>query len=259
MSISEVKDQPAVSASANLSDPGYATAETNWRSKARSLAPVRNPIPSSPETNPTPRPGSLGGIPATHQPSRESYIVQVLALDRRKLRLWLYRTTRDAQCLEDLSQEVYERLLKIGPCTSASIESLEGYARGVAVHVGLDWLKRRRSSRIAYLGNIEELEATHQHGDPERIVATRQQIWLLVAEVERLPQRSREVLTRVKILGHTVKEVAEQLGIEPSTVKNHLQIAAKRCDEALNRKSPRPGLLLLSRLLGRREHSHEFG
>jgi RNA polymerase sigma factor (sigma-70 family) len=256
MATSEMKDQPAVSASANLSDPGNATAETNWRLEARSPAPVRPPLRSSPQTISAPRPGPRRGT----LPIPEPYIGQVLALDRRKLRLWLYRITRDTQSLEDLSQEVYEQLLKIAPCTSASIRSLEGYAHGIAVHIGLDWLKRRRSSRIAYLGDIEELEVTHQQGeDPEKIEATYEQLQLLAAEVERLPHRSREVLTRVKILGHTVKEVSEQLGIEPSTVKNHLQIAAKRCDEALSRKSPRPGLVLLSWLLGKKECAYAFG
>ena len=178
-------------------------------------------------------------------------MTELLRLDSRIIRAWLWRVTRDRDCLDDLCQEVYVRLLRINPEAVDGIGSLRGYARGIAHHVALDWLQRRRVSRIDYLADVEDLGLSGREEDPEEIIAGRQQLKLLIEEVQRLPARCREVLILVKIFGHSVREVAGQMGIEESTVKNQLQLAAKRCANALDRPHSRPGLLLLCRLLGR--------
>jgi RNA polymerase sigma factor (sigma-70 family) len=181
--------------------------------------------------------------------SRDSYRARVLALDVKRLRLWLQRITGDAQSVDDLCQDVYERLLRVTQQTLSSIRSVENYAYGVALHVALDWIRRRRASRIEYRARIEDLPSGAPQPDPEALVAGSEELQLLVAEVERLPERSREALIRFRILGYSVKEVAAQMGIEPSTVKNHLQTAAKRCEEALERPHPGEGPQLLAHLL----------
>lgn len=183
--------------------------------------------------------------------ARDSYRARVLALDVKRLRSWLQRITGDAQSVDDLCQDVYERLLRVGQQTLSSIRSVEKYAYGVALHVALDWIRRRRASRIEYRARIEDLPFGVPQPDPEALVAGSEELQLLVAEVERLPERSREALIRFRILGYSVKEVAAQMGIEPSTVKNHLQVAVKRCEEALERPHPGEGLQLLAHLLRR--------
>lgn len=168
--------------------------------------------------------------------ARDAYRARVLALDVKRLRSWLQRITGDAESVDDLCQDVYERLFRVTQQTLSSIRSVEKYAYGVALHVALDWIRRRRASRIEYWAQIEDLPSCAPQPDPEALVADSEELQLLVAEVERLPERSREALIRFRILGYSVREVATQMGIEPSTVKNHLQIAVKRCEEALRRQ-----------------------
>ena len=183
--------------------------------------------------------------------ARDSYRARVLALDVKRLRSWLQHITGDAQSVDDLCQDVYERLLRVTQQTLSSIRSVEKYAYGVALHVALDWIRRRSASRVEYWARIEDLPSGAPQPDPEALVAGSEELQLLVDEVERLPSRSREALIRFRILGYSVKEVAAQMGIEPSTVKNHLQTAMKRCEEALERPHPGEGVQLLAHLLRR--------
>ena len=212
----------------------------------------------TPHTRSVPQPesrcaasGSAIAATSSDASTRDEYVAAVLCLDRRVLRSWLWRATRDAQSLDDLSQEVYERLLRVPLNTIWHIDSLQGYARGIAQHVALDWIRRRRSSPIEYREDLDELEAAAREQDPEVTATHLQELRLLLEEVQRLPARCRAILTLVKIFGHSAREAAQQMGIEECTVKRQLQIAAERCQLALMRKQSRPGLLLLSRLLRR--------
>jgi RNA polymerase sigma-70 factor (ECF subfamily) len=173
------------------------------------------------------------------------------------LKAWIWKVTRNSESLEDLCQEVYVRLLRVSPQAVTRITSVKGYARGIAQHVALDWINQRRASCLQYIENIDDIAMSTRFDELEETVTRGQQILLLVTEMRRLPRRCRRILLLVKIYGHTAKEAAARLGIEESTVKNQLQIAAKRCQLALEDRQSRPGLLLLSRLLGRYRGAHD--
>ena len=180
------------------------------------------------------------------------YRSKLAALDQGQLLSCISRCTGDHRPADDLLQEVYERLLRIDSDRAAKIQCVQRYAFGVIRHVVQDWRARRRNSRIEYLGRPEDFATTVQHTDVEEIVSAQQEIALLYSEIKRFPRRCREILILVKVFGYSAKEVSLNLRIAESTVKKQLQIAALRCHEALNSTSARPGLLLLSRVLGRR-------
>ena len=176
---------------------------------------------------------------------------ELLAIEQRVLISWLWKFTHDSWVLDDLLQEVYVRLLRVGVTRAASIESVPGYVFGVCRHVALDWQHRKRSLPIEYVGDPELLTTAYPQRDVENIVASQQEIQLLLKEIRRLPARCRRILILVKVFGYSAKEVAAELKIAETTVKKQLQIAAARCTEALESKQIRPGLQLLCRLMGR--------
>lgn len=188
---------------------------------------------------------------STPDTPRHRYRQKVLSLDPRVLLSWLRKFTRESLALEDLLQEVYERLLRVDDSRAETIRSVPQYAFGITRHVAYDWRQRRQRSPIEYVASPEGLTAADPRKDVETIVAGEQQINLLLEEICRLPARCRKVLILIKVFGHSAKEAAEHMGIAESTVKKQLQLAAARCEEALERRARRPGLLLLSRLLGR--------
>ena len=176
----------------------------------------------------------------------------LLAIEQRVLISWLWKFTHDSWVLEDLVQEVYERLLRVGETRAASIESVRGYVFGVCRHVALDWQHRKRSLPIEYVADPELLTMADPQRDVERIVASQQEIQLLMKEICRLPSRCRRILVLVKVFGYSAKEVARDMDIAETTVKKQLQIAAARCTAALEGQQSRPGLQLLCKLMGRR-------
>jgi RNA polymerase sigma-70 factor (ECF subfamily) len=183
---------------------------------------------------------------------RREYVAKLLAVEQRVLLSWLWKFTHDSRALDDLLQEVYERLLRVDETRAASIESVPKYVFGVCRHVALDWQHRRRSLRIEYVGNPELLTTADPQRDVERIVSGEQEMALLMKEIRRLPARCQRILLMVKVCGYSAKEVASDMGIAETTVKKQLQIAAARCTQALEGKQSRPGLQLLCKLVGRR-------
>ena len=180
------------------------------------------------------------------------YRRKVLDLKPGMLLSWLRKFTCDSQPLDDLLQEIYEKLLRVDEARAAAIRSVPNYAFGIARHVAYDWAHRRRASPIDYLPSPEQLTATDPRKDVERSVLAQQEIKLLLHEISRLPEQCRKVLVLVKVLGHSAKEAAVHLGIAESTVKKQLQIAAVRCQNALEEGCSRPGLRLLCKLVRRK-------
>jgi RNA polymerase sigma-70 factor (ECF subfamily) len=54
--------------------------------------------------------------------------------------------------------------------------------------------------------------------------------------IQKLPSRQKEILLKRKKEGIPVKEIAEQLGISPKTVENHLTEAIKNLKNGLGKE-----------------------
>lgn len=186
------------------------------------------------------------------RPHQGGRLEELLSVEQRVLISWLWKFTHDSRALDDLLQEVYERLLRVDETRAASIESVPGYVFGVCRHVALDWQHRKRSLPIEYVADPELLTMADPQRDVENIVAGQEEIQLVMKEIRRLPARCRRILILVKVFGYSAKEVARDMGIVETTVKKQLQIAAARCTAALEGERSRPGLQLLCKLMGRR-------
>jgi RNA polymerase sigma-70 factor (ECF subfamily) len=62
--------------------------------------------------------------------------------------------------------------------------------------------------------------------------------------INRLPSRQKEIVIKKKKEGLPVKEIAEQLGISPKTVENHLTEAMKTLKSGLEKELKAGGMLL---------------
>jgi RNA polymerase sigma-70 factor (ECF subfamily) len=96
--------------------------------------------------------------------------------------------------------------------------------------MALDWRRteRRRGAREEAVARISP-----QFGDAERDAVENQRQARLWAAIERLPERLRLVLVLAAIDGHTVRDVAELVGVPDGTVKSRLFEARRRLQEAL--------------------------
>lgn len=154
---------------------------------------------------PTSNPASLAELSQRTRPALLRYFI------RRGL------THLDA---EDAVQDVFVRLSRSPDL--ATLEHAEAYLFKTAASVAID---RHRSVVAKYeRGHIAYDESLHAVADHsvERIVEGRQELSRLIASLEQLPERTRNVvvLARLERMSHI--EIARRLGISISTVERRL-------------------------------------
>jgi RNA polymerase sigma factor CnrH len=127
---------------------------------------------------------------------------------------WILRIVRDAGTAEDLTVEALWRIYRAHARFDPS-RGFEGWARRIATHAALDWLRRARPESEFAGGVVDELPAPGG-GDP----AVSAEIRMKTAEAfGRLPAKLRIAATLAVIEEQPHKEVAEALGISVGAVK----------------------------------------
>ncbi|WP_454887291.1 RNA polymerase sigma factor [Sphingomonas oryzagri] len=143
---------------------------------------------------------------------------------RPALMAFFMRRVRDHAEAEDLTQEVFVRLLKI----DAQTESPDAYVFQVAANLVVD---RARRARVR--GEYRDALAGHEDRhieplDPHRIASARAQLSALTTALDNLPERTRTIFTLYRIENMSQQVIAETFGITPSGVKMHVAKAMAR-------------------------------
>lgn len=133
------------------------------------------------------------------------------------------RRVSDASAAEDLTQQVFERLLRRGEI--GSIEHLGGYVFQTARSVFADHL-RNRSSRH---GDAHESFQESLHGDvdfsPEHVLVKRERLAHVIELLQALPERTRVIFVLRRLEGVRYRDIAAQFGISVSAVEKHMERA----------------------------------
>jgi RNA polymerase sigma-70 factor (ECF subfamily) len=140
-----------------------------------------------------------------------------------------YSVLRSQPDAEDVAQEAFLRAYR-------RMRDLRDRAKFRAWLVRLTWrlaLDWRRSARRR--GAREEAMAriSPQTGDAEHDAVEHQRQTQLWTAIEALPERLRLVLVLSAIDGHTVRDIADLVGVPDGTVKSRLFEARRRLQEAL--------------------------
>jgi RNA polymerase sigma factor (sigma-70 family) len=135
--------------------------------------------------------------------------------------------------VEDVVQESYLRVWRrqlARPITSA-----KGFLFRVAQRLALDALRRERASPIDRLTDFD-VSSVMDHGPGvAESACTHQEIELLLAAIESLPRRCREIVILRKLQGMPQKEIAAHLRLSEQTVQVQARRGLRRCDEFLRR------------------------
>lgn len=146
---------------------------------------------------------------------------------RRELHRYLMRRLRQPQDVDDLAQDVYERLLKLDD--ERVVHKPLAYLYGVASHVLADYRIEVERERVEY--SSEEADDWAEHpscvlpDDLAERLNLQQQIDHALAD---LTPRQREVLLLHKRDGLSIDEIAAVLRISPETVDKHVVGAKTR-------------------------------
>ena len=162
----------------------------------------------------------------------ERYLVQALEFES-VLRACLYRYTRNASDVEELLQETYARLLTAGASNEPEVRSVRAFSLTVARNVAFDWLRHKQVVPIELVADMEAMDILDEREQIDAIVNSHQELMMLVAAVQQLPERCRQVFTLRKVYGYSQKEIAARMNITENTVEQQLIKAARHCAQAL--------------------------
>jgi len=133
---------------------------------------------------------------------------------------------------EDLLQDACVRVLG-SEDRAASIEKPTGYLSRVVRNLTID-RGRARQRQAAFRAESPISDAIPgESPDPERQVAARERLGIVLEAVRQLPPRCREAFELHRFEGQSYAIIARRMGISPSMVEKHIAEAMMRLRRAL--------------------------
>lgn len=139
---------------------------------------------------------------------------------------YLFALLKNRQDAEEVKQEVFLHLLQRP--SSESIRNPKAFTYRIARNLALNRIRYRNVRRIEDNGPTDD-EPISPTVLPERAIESRQELGRLIAVVEGLAPRCREVFILHKFHEMSYAEISKKLGISKSMVKKHLRRALSQC------------------------------
>lgn len=154
------------------------------------------------------------------------------------LRAWLRGKFPKLPDIEDLVQEAHARLLRAH--TEGTVVCPRAFLFYTARNLALNALRHRGYTHPESLTETDVSSVLDGGVGVPESVAHAEDIQLLIAAIQSLPERCREVFTLRKIYGLAQKEVAARLGISENTVEVQGAIGIRKCAEYFQRHGDAP-------------------
>lgn len=151
--------------------------------------------------------------------ARESHVAERAIEYHSALATYFLRRTLSREDAEDLSQEVFLRLL--GTASPPQIGSLRGYVFQVANSVFIDWLRRSKARAAGAHDDISERLADDS-ASCERSMLARERLDRVVERLGELPEKTRTILVMRRLDEEKNAAIANRLGVSLSTVEKHI-------------------------------------
>ncbi len=158
-----------------------------------------------------------------------------------KLYGFVLKLTGSRQMAEDVVQDVFCRLWQ-NRSSLADIEQFSSYIFRMAQNQCISAFRRMAKEVLI----VMEVNKSHPAAiDPEQYVAEKELQQKLNEVLAKLPYQQKQVYTLSREQGLKYEEIARQLNISPSTVKNHMIAALKTLRTAFNAHPDTLGAILL--------------
>ncbi len=106
----------------------------------------------------------------------------------------------------------------------------------MARHLALDLLRRESRTPINSVTDFSILSVIEDKPDSAATACIREETEVLLAAIEALPTRTREIYMLRKFEGLSQKEIAAHLGLSENTVEVQIGRANRRCEQYLRRR-----------------------
>ncbi|WP_175986664.1 RNA polymerase sigma factor [Bacillus sp. Marseille-Q1617] len=141
-----------------------------------------------------------------------------------------YKLTKDAHLSEDIVQETFMKAYRKWD-TLIDFRKIQSWLSSIANRTAIDFI-RKESKRREDLVDDQEAYDSPFIASSTRMVETEMELHFFEEEIaegiEQLPATQQEVLRLKVIHGLSDKEIAQKLGLNPSTVKTRYHRARKQ-------------------------------
>jgi RNA polymerase sigma factor (sigma-70 family) len=156
------------------------------------------------------------------QAAAEGDLVQLNRRFRPALMSFFLRRLSNHAEAEDLTQEVFARLVNLSP---GELTQADAYIFQIAANLLRD-RGRREKVRDAYRFGVLASEGVGVEPiDPERVLAGRQSLGQIAAALREAPERTRSIFILYRVEQMKKRDIAETYGISTSAVDKHLMKA----------------------------------
>ena len=153
------------------------------------------------------------------------------------LRSYLHGSFPALRDVDDVVQESFLRVLRAR--AAQPIQSARAFLFKVARHLALDLLRHDRRSPIDVVGDLAGLNVSEEGRAVVVTVSRNEKVQLIIAAVDALPPKCREVVILRKLKFVPQREVAVRLGISEKGVEIQLTRGLARCREYLHKRGVR--------------------
>jgi RNA polymerase sigma-70 factor (ECF subfamily) len=143
------------------------------------------------------------------------------------LRAWLRAKFPSLSDDDDVVQESYARLIRARK--ERAPHDPKAYLFSIARNVVLDLFRKRRTVPFVVSSEAERSAVAEERAGVVESVCSTQELELLRAAIDDLPERCRRIMTLRKLHGLSNQEIAERLGLSVNTVNAQLVIGLARC------------------------------
>lgn len=159
-----------------------------------------------------------------------SLIEQLQQTEEGKLRRFFLRRLRNREDAADATQETFLRLLTASP--KEDLRNPHAYLFQVARSVAHGITARLMRDSALFDDELDQTQVADEAPGPERVVAARQQLGLLIETISSLPPKCRVVFVLSRLEGLSNGEIATKLGISRNMVEKHIIRALMACRQA---------------------------
>jgi len=152
-----------------------------------------------------------------------------------ELKRFLRRRGATADTAADLMQETFLKLLTATP--AEPVDNVQAYIFRTASNLSIDLARRQRLMPLVDNSDAVLNRLIDEAPSPERALLSRQELAILQAALDQIPERSCEVFL-ARLDGKTFAEIGQAMGIPPQTafsqmlkVMMHLKAALDRTRE----------------------------
>jgi RNA polymerase sigma-70 factor (ECF subfamily) len=143
------------------------------------------------------------------------------------------RVLRDAALSEEVVQEVYVEIWRDRSTFDPSRGSLAAWSQTIARRRAIDRVRAVRAARD-HDDRFARLEVDRGGETVEEVVTRRDEYEQVRAELARLSEDNREMLSELYWQGHTYRELAARLGIPLGTLKTRVHVALVRLRRSMS-------------------------